>query len=200
MPAKAASAKANPAKATPAKAAPVKNASAKAASIKAAKTKVAPTKAASVKATPVKKMSAKTVPTKAAPAKTASTKAATTKAIPAPKVSTKAIPAKAANKQKVKSTASANTPSANGKKRVVLSLQAEHGADVFVAGTFNNWNPDQKQLSFSKEKGIYSCTLMLEPGTYEYKFRVNNTWTIDQNNPSFTRNDLGTLNNVLIVQ
>lgn len=148
-------------------------------------------KAASSKAAPAKAAS-----TKAAPAKAASTKAASTKA-----ASTKAAPAKAATKSTAKkSTASAIKTSANGKKRVVLSLHAEHGADVFVAGTFNNWNPDQKQLSFSKEKGIYSCTLMLEPGTYEYKFRVNNAWTIDQNNPNFTRNDLGTLNNVLIVQ
>lgn len=162
--------------------------SAKAASAKAAPAKAAPTKAVPVKA----------APTKAAPAKVATKSAA--KATPAKAVPVKVAPPKVVTKSAAKSAAPAKKSSANSKKRIVLSLHAEHGADVFVAGTFNDWNPEQKQLSFSKEEGVYSCILMLEPGTYEYKFRVNNAWTIDQNNPNFTRNDLGTLNNVLIVQ
>lgn len=129
-----------------------------------------------------------------------SARAASAKSTSSQAASSKTIPAKTASQSSTKSATTTRKSSANGKKRVVLSLHAEHGAEVFVAGTFNDWNPDQKQLSFSKENGSYSCALMLEPGTYEYKFRVNNAWTIDQNNPNFTRNDLGTLNNVLIVQ
>jgi len=88
---------------------------------------------------------------------------------------------------------------ADNKKRIVFQVNAESGADVFLAGTFNDWRPEDKKLN-EKGSGIYTCAMMLPPGTYEYKFRINNTWAIDQDNPNFTRNDLGTLNSVLIVQ
>ena len=88
---------------------------------------------------------------------------------------------------------------ANEKKRVILSLNAEHGATVFVAGTFNNWDPCQKKLLDKNGNGTYCCALMLSPGTYEYKFKVNDAWIIDQNNPQFTQNSLGTLNSILEV-
>jgi len=91
------------------------------------------------------------------------------------------------------------TAAIDNKKRIVFQVTAETGADVYLAGTFNDWKPEDKKLN-EKDDGIYTCALMLSPGTYEYKFRINNTWAIDQDNPNFTRNDLGTLNSVLIVQ
>jgi hypothetical protein len=42
--------------------------------------------------------------------------------------------------------------------------------------------------------------MMLSPGDYEYKFKVNGDWFIDANNPKFTPNGLGSLNSVLTVQ
>ena len=42
--------------------------------------------------------------------------------------------------------------------------------------------------------------MMLEPGTYEYKFVVDGEWKLDSNNPNFAPNDLGTLNSVLVVE
>lgn len=101
---------------------------------------------------------------------------------------------------KSKSLTSKNRNSANGKKRVILTVSTTPGSDVYVAGTFNDWNPDGKQLLDKDGDGNYSGTLMLLPGDYEYKFKVNGDWFIDASNPNFTPNGLGTLNSVLTVQ
>jgi 1,4-alpha-glucan branching enzyme len=93
-----------------------------------------------------------------------------------------------------------NRNSTNGKKRVILTVNTTPNSDVYVAGTFNDWDPEKKQLLDKDGSGNYSGILMLPPGDYEYKFRVNDYWLIDPNNPNFAPNDLGTLNSVLTVQ
>ncbi|MDD3118032.1 MAG: glycogen-binding domain-containing protein [Victivallales bacterium] len=85
-------------------------------------------------------------------------------------------------------------------KKVMFNLKAEPGAAVFVAGTFNNWDAAREQLLDLKGDGNYSCTMTLAPGDYEYKFKVDHSWLIDQNNPHFTQNNFGTLNSILEVR
>ena len=101
---------------------------------------------------------------------------------------------------KSKNAATQKCNSANGKKRVILTVNTTPGSDVYVAGTFNDWNPDKKQLLDKDGNGVYSGILMLSPGDYEYKFKVNDNWFIDANNPNFTANEFGSLNSVLTVQ
>ena len=69
-----------------------------------------------------------------------------------------------------------------------------------MAGSFNDWDPEAKPLLNRKGTGIYTGVLMLPPGDYEYKFVVDGEWCIDENNPCFSANDLGTLNSVLKVE
>ena len=85
-------------------------------------------------------------------------------------------------------------------KRVTFELAADREAEVFLAGTFNAWMPQKQRLSDKGGNGIYSCTLALTPGIYEYKFKVNDTWLVDVNNPNFAQNYLGSLNSVIVVQ
>lgn len=84
-------------------------------------------------------------------------------------------------------------------KAVVFSIEADAGYDVFVAGSFNDWNPAQHKLVDAKGEGIYSLELRLAPGDYEYKFVVNGTWCVDPNCKEWVANSLGTLNSVLHV-
>lgn len=86
------------------------------------------------------------------------------------------------------------------KKRVAFELNASPGIAVAVAGTFNDWDITKKTLSDKNNDGNYRCTMMLPPGTYEYKFYVDNTWCVDPSNPNFTQNELGTLNSVIVVE
>ena len=85
------------------------------------------------------------------------------------------------------------------RRSITFTVEDAPGKQVAVAGTFNDWTPDRPLLD-KEGNGIYSCRMMLEPGTYEYKFVVDGEWKLDSNNPNFAPNDLGTLNSVLVVQ
>jgi 1,4-alpha-glucan branching enzyme len=86
------------------------------------------------------------------------------------------------------------------RKRVTLSVQADPGSTVFVAGSFNDWNPTGKKLVDKHSDGTYKATILLAPGIYEYKFIINGIWTLDPDpDRDWTQNGLGTLNSVLRV-
>ena len=79
-------------------------------------------------------------------------------------------------------------------------IESECGKKVSVAGTFNNWDISHKILSDENGEGIYQGTMLLEPGTYEYKYYIDDTWCIDPANPNFSPNNMGTLNSVLVIE
>lgn len=90
------------------------------------------------------------------------------------------------------------TPTA-GRKRVCFELNGEDGHEMFVAGTFNDWNPTHKALKFSPKHGSYRAIMMLPAGTYEYKFIVDGQWCVDPECENWTTNEYGTLNSVITV-
>jgi predicted alpha/beta superfamily hydrolase len=53
----------------------------------------------------------------------------------------------------------------------ITSLPAYHasGSDVYLAGSFNGWNPQDEKYKFKNEKGAYYLDLSLGEGLYEYK-------------------------------
>ncbi len=57
---------------------------------------------------------------------------------------------------------------------------------IYLAGSFNGWNPgnDEYLLSDEDGDGIYSVTIKLEPGTYQYKYVVDSRWTKDPSSPA----------------
>lgn len=84
-------------------------------------------------------------------------------------------------------------------KRVTFQVTANPKSEVFLAGTFNNWNPRRHQMKDTRDTGKYSITLMLPKGEYEYKFVINNNWVVDPECQNWVRNSLGTLNSVVKV-
>ena len=56
---------------------------------------------------------------------------------------------------------------------------------IYLAGNFNGWNPSNDDYLLSDEDGdgIYSITINLEPGTYQYKFVIDSRWTKDPHAP-----------------
>lgn len=89
--------------------------------------------------------------------------------------------------------------SATTKKKVTFSVAAEPGSRVFVSGDFNNWDPAGRAMVDKNGDGNYTATIVLAPGVYEYKFIVNDTWSVDPNCTEWVQNSLGTLNSVLRV-
>jgi len=62
-------------------------------------------------------------------------------------------------------------------KAVQFEISAEQGSKVYIAGTFNNWDPTTHPLSDDQEEGVFKATLYLPAGTHEYKFIVNGVWS-----------------------
>jgi len=83
-------------------------------------------------------------------------------------------------------------------KKVRFELVTHPGREVFVAGSFNSWDPEQQPLTQSKT-GAYVATFTLPVGTHEYKFIVDGNWQIDPLNPSLIPNGAGSMNNILLV-
>lgn len=83
---------------------------------------------------------------------------------------------------------------------VVLTVRAGAGKNVFVAGTFNNWDPTATSLKYTPDDdGFYYIGLTLPKGRYEYKFVIDGTWCTDPENPNSVCNGQGTFNSVFVV-
>ena len=81
------------------------------------------------------------------------------------------------------------------KKRMTFKLHAPAAEHVYVAGTFNDWDPEARPLKRAKN-GNWSTWMSLPPGTYEYRFVVNGEWRDDPSCESRRPNDFGTHNSV----
>ncbi|MCR5415106.1 MAG: glycogen-binding domain-containing protein [Kiritimatiellae bacterium] len=85
-------------------------------------------------------------------------------------------------------------------KAVTFTVHAEKGKAVYVAGAFNQWDPTAKKMAYKAKDGLYSATVNLAPGTYEYKFVIDGTWCADPENVNSVQNDQGTFNSVVTVK
>ena len=83
---------------------------------------------------------------------------------------------------------------------VTVQCRAEPESHVFIAGTFNGWNPLTHKLSNGNGMDVYETTLHLPPGRYEYKFLINGTWCADPECTEWVRNHVGSLNSVIRVE
>lgn len=88
--------------------------------------------------------------------------------------------------------------SAKGKRRVHFSIKADANSEVYVAGSFNNWDASKNKLVHTD--GVYTTTIMLSPGRHEYKYVINDVWCIDPECVEWAPNGFGSLNSVLIVK
>ena len=88
---------------------------------------------------------------------------------------------------------------ASGRRVVEFFSPGEAGLRFLLAGSFNDWEPEQTVMEYDPVRGGYSVTLSLAPGEYEYKFVRGDDWLPDDGNPNFAPNDFGTLNSVVKV-
>jgi hypothetical protein len=82
---------------------------------------------------------------------------------------------------------------------VHISLFEPTAHRVFVAGTFNDWQPGTTALTREGD-GYWSVEIMLRPGRYEYRLVVDGEWKDDPLAQRYTANPFGGLNSVMEVQ
>ena len=87
-----------------------------------------------------------------------------------------------------------------GYRRVRFSLPAQRGKEIFLAGTFNNWDAKATRLKWNPKTSAYEALLTMPAGRYEYKFVIDGYWCIDPNCAEWVPNRMGTLNSVRRVE
>jgi cyclomaltodextrinase / maltogenic alpha-amylase / neopullulanase len=70
---------------------------------------------------------------------------------------------------------------------------------IFLFGVFNNWNRADLQMKDESGQGIYTASITLEPGKYQYKFFADGEELIDPENKDTVPNGLGGINSVATV-
>jgi len=83
--------------------------------------------------------------------------------------------------------------------KVLFTLEAPGARQVFLAGTFNNWAPNQ-DLMFQTDAGLWQLSVSLDDGRYQYKFVVDGNWRHDPNNPATTDDGFSGYNSVLVIR
>lgn len=96
-------------------------------------------------------------------------------------------------------TGLAPLPAATAKpKNISLEFFSPQARDIYVAGSFNDWNPQANRLS-PQGNGKWTTELALTPGKYEYRLVVDGVWTDDPMSAESAPNPFGGFNSVLRV-
>ena len=88
---------------------------------------------------------------------------------------------------------------ASGRSAVEFFAPGAADEKLMLAGSFNDWEPEQAVMRYDAARGGFAIVLELTPGEYEYKFVRGEDWLQDDGNPNFASNDFGTLNSVVKV-
>jgi 1,4-alpha-glucan branching enzyme len=66
----------------------------------------------------------------------------------------------------------------SSKKRVSFKLAAPTAKVVYLAGTFNDWDPAARPMK-QDTKGIWRTRVSLAPGVHQYRYFVDGEWFDD---------------------
>jgi 1,4-alpha-glucan branching enzyme len=73
-----------------------------------------------------------------------------------------------------------------------------NATSVAVVGSFNGWDSTKNVLTRSAD-GVWSTTIMLAPGRYEYQLMVDGKLITDPTAQQTAESEFGAANSVLIV-
>lgn len=80
-----------------------------------------------------------------------------------------------------------------------FAFHAPSASSIKVVGNFNNWTPTDDCQMKKEKSGMWSKTLDLEPGTYQYKFIIDEVWVEDKTNPKSIDSPFGGRNSIIKV-
>ena len=86
----------------------------------------------------------------------------------------------------------------NGEITFICNVNSQAKA-VFLAGSFNQWQPDAKRMRRFKD-GSFRTKLKLPLGTHQYKFLVDGLWFHDSDVQDSLINEFGTMNSLVHVK
>jgi 1,4-alpha-glucan branching enzyme len=83
-------------------------------------------------------------------------------------------------------------------RRIEFRIEGPDVQKAFLVGDFNRWDLKAQPMRKNK-KDVWTKTITLDPGRYEYRFYADGQWLNDANNPLRCENCFGTENSVLVV-
>ncbi len=83
-------------------------------------------------------------------------------------------------------------------RRIVFTFP-DNGADIRIAGDFNDWEPD-RNVQTRHGNGTISKIIYAPPGVYQYRLVVDGRWQADPSNPRQIANLYGEINSILQVE
>jgi len=72
----------------------------------------------------------------------------------------------------------------------IFAIFVPEAQTVELVGNFSDWETNPISLKKGKD-GTWKATVTLEPGTYEYRFKVDGQWRNDPDCPRRTTNPYG---------
>jgi 1,4-alpha-glucan branching enzyme len=85
------------------------------------------------------------------------------------------------------------------RKKIVFRFESPDAESVFLVGSFNNWDKTRHPM-IRNGNGVWSKTVTLNQGTYQYKFIADDRWRQDPENEKVISNEFGTQNNIIDVK
>jgi len=82
---------------------------------------------------------------------------------------------------------------------VTFAIEAPGAQAVFLAGDFNGWNASDLAMT-TDGADLWTVSVVLAAGTYEYKFVVDGQWREDPDNPEQKSDPFGGTNSVVTVK
>ena len=90
------------------------------------------------------------------------------------------------------------SPICSAEVQFSLKINDNKAHTVAIAGDFNNWDPQTNTLEDPEGDGIWTGTLNLEPGRYEYMFVMDGEkWFPDPNALRYVKDGFGNKNAIL---
>ena len=90
------------------------------------------------------------------------------------------------------------SPICSAEVKFSLRISDSKAHTVAIAGDFNGWNPQANLLEDPEGDGIWTGTLKLEPGRYEYMFVMDGEkWLPDPNALRYVKDGFGNKNAIL---
>ena len=95
----------------------------------------------------------------------------------------------------------ATSASPTPREVVHFAILAPGAETVALVGDFNGWNTNATLLQPSRANGLWTVTLPLDSGAYQYAFVIDGTtWVADPTSAIQVKDEFGVGNSVLIIQ
>jgi len=91
------------------------------------------------------------------------------------------------------------TKTNKGRRRITFTFEEASAGQVILTGDFNQWDIEKHPMR-KRPDGMWEKIVMMPPGRFEYKFKVDGQWRCDPANLNRCKNAFGSHNSVVVIK